>query len=195
LYWLDGDAGKAEWIINPASGRLPEALQVAANFRRADAAPFPWSRGVSFLADAPKLDDAAPTFTVEQTLRDAQHNRTAYRALLRSERDAPEATVLFPPDSGVDSVRVEDVPVEPETKRVRAYMNGWTAYDCLTMNRKGIEISFTLPDGKPVAVYAVDESYGLPAEGMFLLKARPLTATQSDEGDRTVVSRRVELLP
>lgn len=195
LYWLDGDAGKAEWIVNPASGNLPEALQVAANFRRVDAAPFPWSKGVSYLADAPKLADAAPTFTVEQTLRDAQHDRTSYRALLRSERGAPEAMVLFPPDAGVDSVRVEDVPVEPETKRVRAYMNGWTAYDCLTMNPKGIEISFTLPDGKPVAVYAVDESYGLPAEGMFLLKARPLTATQSDEGDRTVVSRRVELLP
>ena len=195
LYWLDGDAGKAEWIVNPASGRLPDALQVAAAFRRADAAPFPWSTGVSFLADAPKLADAAPTFTVEQTLRDAQHNRTSYRALLRSERGAPEAMVLFPPDAGVDSVRVADVPVEPETKRIRAYLNGWTAYDCLTMAPKGIEIAFALPDGKPVVVYAVDESYGLPPEGMFLLKARPLTATQSDEGDRTVVSRRVELLP
>ncbi|MGH9757151.1 MAG: M28 family peptidase, partial [Candidatus Acidiferrales bacterium] len=195
LYWLDGDAGKAEWIVNPASGHLPDALQVAAAFRHADAAPFPWSTGVSFLADAPRLADAAPTFTVEQTVHDTQHNRTSYRALLRSERGAPDAMILFPPDAGVDSVRVADVPVEPETKRVRAYMNGWAAYDCLTMNPKGIEITFTLPDGKPVAVYAVDESYGLPAEGMFLLKARPLTATQSDGGDRTVVSRRVELLP
>lgn len=195
LYWLDGDAGKAEWIVNPASGHLPDALQVAAAFRRADAAPFPWSTGVSFLADAPKLADAAPTFTVEQTSRDAQHNRTTYRALLRSERGAPEAMILFPPDAGVESARIADVPVEPETKRVRAYLNGWTAYDCLTMGPKGIEIAFTLEDGKPVVVYAVDESYGLPAEGMFLLKARPLTATPSDEGDRTVVSRRVELLP
>jgi len=35
----------------------------------------------------------------------------------------------------------------------------------------------------------------LPPEGLFLLKARPLTATPFSNGDLTVVSRRVQLLP
>jgi hypothetical protein len=63
------------------------------------------------------------------------------------------------------------------------------------MPAAGIEIRFSLPEGKPVEVYAVDESYGLPEEGKFLLKSRPLTATPSQEGDVTVVTRTVQLNP
>jgi hypothetical protein len=44
-------------------------------------------------------------------------------------------------------------------------------------------------------VFVVDESYGLPGEGTFLLHARPLTATPSQSGDVTMVTRRVQLLP
>jgi hypothetical protein len=63
------------------------------------------------------------------------------------------------------------------------------------MPSKGVEISFTLPPGKPFEVYAADQTFGLPLEGMFLLKSRPLTATPSQDGDVTVVSRRVQLIP
>jgi hypothetical protein len=63
------------------------------------------------------------------------------------------------------------------------------------MPAAGVEITFSLPDGKPVEVSAVDQSYGLPPEGMFLLNSRPLKATPSQEGDVTIVSRRVELIP
>jgi len=52
-----------------------------------------------------------------------------------------------------------------------------------------------LPAGKPVQVYAVDTSFALPLEGMFLLKSRPLTAAPYQDGDRTIVVRHVELLP
>jgi hypothetical protein len=58
-----------------------------------------------------------------------------------------------------------------------------------------VEITFTLPVGKPVEVYAFDESSGLPAEGAFLLNSRPLTAIASGDGDNSLVSRRVELNP
>jgi hypothetical protein len=65
----------------------------------------------------------------------------------------------------------------------------------LTVPAKGVELSFTLPTGKSVVVYTLDESYGLPAEGAFLAKSRPLTATTSGDGDISLVSRRVELIP
>jgi hypothetical protein len=58
-----------------------------------------------------------------------------------------------------------------------------------------VEVSFTLPVGKPVEVYVLDVTYALPLEGMFLLKSRPLTATSFGEGDCTIASRRVQLLP
>jgi hypothetical protein len=193
-YWQDGDSGKSQWLVRPASGRLQEPIQVATNFRRMDKGPFPWSSNPVFLADAPSLEDlAAPTFTIlESTL---VGERRAYRALLRSERGAPDASVLFPPDAGIDSVRMEGEPMQPESDRVRQYFNGWSYYDCPTMPAKGVELRFTLPAGKPVEVYAVDETYGVPTEGLFLQKARPLTAIPSQDGDVTVVSRRVQLLP
>ena len=192
-YWLDADAGKAQWVARPASGHLQEPIRVAINFHRLDKGPFAWSTAPVFLADAPDLGLAAPTFTIlESAVGGAKRS---YRALLRSERGATEASVAFPPDAGIDSVRVEGEPVQPQTDRVRQYFNGWQYFDCPAIPAKGIEISFTLPTGKPVEVYAVDQKYGLPTEGTFLLKARPLTATPSQEGDTTIVSRQVLLLP
>jgi hypothetical protein len=189
-YWQDGDSGKSEWVVQPGSGRLQEPIRVATNFHRVDKGPFPWSRRVVFIADAPSLPDlAAPTFTVlEATLTG---EKRSYRALMRSERGAPDVAVFFPPGSGVESVRMEGEPLQPQGERERK----WAYYDCPTMPAKGVELSFTLPAGKTVEVYTVDQTYGLPLDGMFLKKARPLTTTQFQDGDITMVSRRVKLLP
>jgi hypothetical protein len=192
-YWLDADSGKAQWMVRPESGHLQEPLRVAINFHRLDKGPFPWTGVPAFLADAPALDLAAPTFTILELA--VEGAKRSYRALLRSERGAPAAALFFPPDAGIESVRVEGEPVQPQTDRLRQYLNGWTYYNCPTLPAKGIEFRFTLPTGKPVEVYVLDEKYGLPLEGTFLLKARPLTATPSQDGDLTVVSRRVQLLP
>ena len=73
-------------------------------------------------------------------------------------------------------------------------MNGWFGYEFWAVPAKGIEIGFTLPAGKSVEVFALDVTYGLPQEGQFLLKARPFTQPIGN-GDRTIVTRRVELLP
>ena len=193
-YWQDGDSGKSQWMVHAASGQLQDPIQVAINFRRMDKGPFPWSGSPIFLADAPSLGDlAAPTFTILESTPAGE--KRSYRALLRSERGAPDASVMFPPDAGIDSVRMEGEPVQPETDRLKPHFNGWSFFDCPTMPAKGVEISFTLPAGKPVEVYALDETYGVPVEGLFLLKARPLTAIPSQDGDVTIVSRRVQLLP
>lgn len=192
-YWLDSDSGKAEWIAEPDSRRLPDPIRLAASFQRLAHGEFPWSTTVSYHSDAPRLDLAAPTFTILET--NVSGDKHSYRALLRSERGAPAATVLFPPASGIDQVRMEGWPVEPETAAIRKYFNGWWVYDCVTMPAQGVELTFRLPVGKPVEVWVADRSYGLPPEGQFLDKARPLAATQSDEGDLSTVTRRVELLP
>jgi hypothetical protein len=192
-YWLDSDSGKAEWIAEPDSERLPDPIRLAANFQRLANGEFPWNPRVSYQSDAPKLDLAAPTFTIlETSVTDGKH---FYRALLRSERGAPAVTVLFPPTAGIDQVRMEGWPVEPQSPAVRNFFNGWALYDCVTMPAQGVELTFRLPVGKPVEVWVADRSFGLPPEGQFLEKARPLAATQSDEGDLSTVTRRVELLP
>jgi hypothetical protein len=192
-FWQDGDSGRSKWIVYPESGHLPEPIRLATTFLREGKGPFPWPTGPAFTADAPHLDLAAPTFTILEST--VVEGKRIYRTLLRSERGAPDAMVLFPPNAGVESARVEGEPVVLENDRVRLLRGGWSAFECVTMPARGVEISFALPAGKPVDVYAADRTYALPLEGMFLLKARPLTATPSQEGDVMLVSRRVQLIP
>ena len=192
-YSLDADSGVAKWIVTAESGRLPEPISLADMFRRADHGAYPWDARPAFVADAPHLDLAAPTFTIlESSQGDGRRN---YRTLLRSERGAPFAAVFFPPDADIQSVRVGGQPLPPASTSIRRYFSGWTAYSCPTMPMNGIEISFSAPVGKPIEVVAADRSYALPDEGDFLLHARPLTATPSQDGDVTIVSRSVQLIP
>ncbi len=116
-YWQDSDSGVAQWIVEPASGRLPEPIRLAASFHRMDRGPFPWNRGPAFLADGPHLDLAAPTFTILQD--SVGDGKRSYHALLRSERGASGAMLLFPPGSQVDGVRFGGIPMEPQTARVQ----------------------------------------------------------------------------
>jgi len=192
-FWQDGDSGKAQWMVEPAAGRLAESIRLSAAFHSARTGEVPWARGAAFLADAPALEGGAPTFTVQDSSIEGERRR--FVMLLRSERGAPGATVMFPPDSGVEDVHVENVAVPPELAHMRARFGGWFVYSCPAMPGKGIEMSVLLPTGRPVTVTVVDNSYGLPESGKFLINARPLTATPSGEGDVTVVSRRVQLNP
>ncbi|MFZ0522506.1 MAG: M28 family peptidase [Candidatus Acidiferrales bacterium] len=192
-YVQEADSGRSQWVVYPASGRLPESLGLATNFRRQETGPYPWIAEPSFVVSAPHLDLPPPTFTILEL--SAAAGKRMYRALLRSERGAPEALVLFPPDSGIESVTAQNEPVQPESEKIRREVNGWYVFDFSAMSAKGVELGFTLPAGKAVEVYALDATYSLPLEGLFLLKARPLTAVPYGSGDRTIISRRVELLP
>jgi len=192
-YALDADSGMARWIVESQSGRLQQPIQLAGSFERTLHGAFPWDDSARYVADAPHLDLSAPTFTILGSF--VQGNRRRYTALLQSERGAPDAAVLFPPGAGVQSVRMQGQPLLPESQRVIQYLNGWTGYSCPTMPTAGINMSFTLPVGKMVEVTAVDRSYGLPSVGAFLVNALPLTATPSQNGDVTLVSRRVQLFP
>ena len=183
----------ARWIVYPDSGHLRAPIQLAGDFQRAYHGAFPWDTHASFVADAPHLDLSAPSFTILDS--SIQGQRRHYTALLRSERGAPEAAVLFPPTSGVDDVRIQGQLIAGESPLVRRLLNGWTAYFCAGIPAAGVNMTFTLPVGKTVEITAIDRSYGLPPVGAFLSNARPLTAVPSQDGDLTVVSRRVQLFP
>ncbi len=192
-YWEQSDSGASQWIVQPDSGVLPEPIRLAARFRSASHGTIPWDARPAFVAAAPRLDFAPPTFTVLEASE--ANGRRRYRALLRSERGAPWAAALFSPSAGVESVSIEGRPMPPEIPPIRNFYHGWTVYSCPAMPAGGIEISFSVPVGKPVEISASDQSYGLPPEGRFLLNSRPLTATPSQNGDVTIISRRVQLLP
>ncbi len=192
-YVQDADSGMAKWVVEAESGRLPEPIRLAANFHRADKGYFPWDTNPAFVADAPHRDLAAPTFTILES--DQNGGRRTYRALLRSERGAPFAAVLFPPDADVRSVSLGGSRLPPPSERARTHLHNWFVYSCPALPVAGVELSFSVPLDKTTGVIALDENYDLPPEGAFLLHARPLTATPSQNGDVTMVTRRIQLLP
>ncbi|HEY6443067.1 MAG TPA: M20/M25/M40 family metallo-hydrolase [Candidatus Acidoferrales bacterium] len=192
-YWEQTDSGASQWVVQPDSGVLPEPIRLAARFQRASHGTIPWDARPAFVASAPRLDFAPPTFTVLEASK--ANGRRSYRALLRSERGAPWAAAAFPPSASVESVSMDGRPMPPEISPVRNFYHGWTVYSCPAMPAGGIEIRFSVPLGKPVEISASDQSYGLPPEGRFLLNSRPLTATPSQNGDVTIINRRVQLLP
>jgi hypothetical protein len=192
-YWRDADTGKSQWIVQPASGRLPEPVRVAASFQPADKGPFPWDASPAFLAPASSENAAAPTLTILEST--ALAGRRNYRSLLRSERGAPDVMVLFPPGTDATAVRMNGRGAAAGIGKAHDFFGGWKIYRCLTTPAEGVEIAFSLPLGKPLEVYALDATYGLPSEGKFLLSARPITATPFQNGDVTIVSRRVQLIP
>src|SRR5271156_5961658 len=192
-YVQEADSGNSQWVVYPASGHLPEPIRLATNFRAQESGAFPWIPDPAFFAAAPHVEVAPPPFTILESSE--LFGKRRYRTLLRSERGASEALLMFPPDSRIESVVAADEPLQPQTEKVRQYQNGWYAYDFYAMPAKGVEVSFTLPVGKPVPVYVLDITYALPLEGLFLLKSRPLTANSFGEGDCTIASRRVQLLP
>ena len=191
-YWEQTDSGASQWIVQPDSGVLPSPIRLAARFQRASHGTIPWDARPAFVATAPRLDFAPPTFTVLEASK--ANGRRMYRVLLRSERGAPWAAALFPPSASVDSVSIGGRPMPPISP-IRDVYDGWTVYSCPAMPAGGIEIRFSVPVGKPIEISASDQSYGLPLEGRFLLNSRPPTATSSQNGDVTIINRRVQLLP
>ena len=192
-YFQDADSGHSNWVLWPESGRLPEPLRVTTNFHHDEKPFFPWEPRAPFYADAPHLEFAPPTFTILEST--VSNGRRLLRALLRSERGANGAAVFFPPDADVENVTIEDQAVANQVETIRRFSNGWYHYECSIMPQKGIEMAFSLPVGKPVTVTAIDETYSLPLEASFLVKARPFTATAFGDGDRTIVARHVQILP
>ena len=190
-YSLDADSGKAQWLVEPESQQLPAPFRQAMGFSATPEKAFPWNATPSFMADAGHIDLAAPTLTIEDVVLSGR--KRTVRARLKSERGAPDASVLFSPLSGIQEMSINGHTVPKTEPRVLQFFNGWHAYDCPVMPTEGMEMQFTVEGDKPADVYVVDESYELPVAGESLRKARPVYAVASQDGDVTIVYRQMKI--
>ncbi len=69
----------------------------------------------------------------------------------------------------------------------------WRAYSDVTLPAAGCEIDMVLGDAGPLELYAIDVTPGLPASGAALLAARPPAAVPLQQGDTTLVSRKLKI--
>jgi hypothetical protein len=196
-YWLDADAHRGKWLAAANSQSLSDWLAAAASFTKKPRLIFPWDFSPRFDADAPQFELAGPELA--ELSSEPSGTGVRYIVRIKSPRGAPDCSIFFPPSSGVASIEIEGRAMPAPSGRVLAFLNealrGWKTYEIVTVPAEGIEMSFTLPSASPVEAYLLDESYALPPDGMFLKKARPPDAVPSQDGDATVVSRRIEIRP
>lgn len=192
-YFQDADTGKAQWVADPASGRLPLSLRSLASFARVNGEIYPWDRDKSFAADAPVLGLPSPMFKVESV--SSSQGKASYDVLLKSSRGAPVVLLAFPPDVRPESVSLAGHSIPEISRPILDYRRGWRIYSCVDTPAEGIQMKFTLAGTNPITAIVFDETYGLPPQGMILSAARPATAIPHQDGDVAVVMRHVTLRP
>ena len=188
-YALDADTQRAAWIADPLSGALPASLRSVAGF--APGIP-PWLSGSepSWSTAAPVLPIPGPRLTLLGAARGAQ--QAHYRVHIASVRAAPVLTLEFSPAAEVSAVQLPgDAPLSAPPRRVG---KGWSQLRLFGVPPQGLDVSF---DGSAAAfdLRLSDQSFGLPAEGAGLQRARPPFAVPTQDGDVTIVTGRFRLTP
>jgi hypothetical protein len=185
-YLQDAAAGTSRWIV-VGSRPFPQSFRQAAQFGQEPDTPFPWSpRWRAFVAPAPPLTDPPPELTVvEQTPTPGGGRRLRLR--LTSPRGAPEAFVYIPNAVKIESATFEGRPVE------FFQLSDYSFLQASTLGPQGAALEVVLGPGAPQDWYVVDQNPGLPPGGEALQKARPATAVAFQDGDITLVSRKVPI--
>jgi hypothetical protein len=187
LFLQDAGTREARWVV-PGPQALPAPMRKAAAFK--PGAPFPWVPQVTqgYLAPAPVQDLAGPELAV---VRDETVGGKRHLVLhLTSQRGAGVALAFPPQSAGVESATVGGEPEEP--LRAAPGKNLWSL-GSLTLPPQGIDIDVVLSATAPQPWYVLDRTPGLPAAGAALARSRPDWASASQEGDVTLVVRKVVL--
>jgi hypothetical protein len=186
LYYVAGaGGGQARYVSMPHNDATPQPLR--RHFQDVAAAVLPWSERQYLVAPA---EDGIAEGPGLQILSDGQLGQTrTVQLLLRSPRGA--ASVEFRVPLG----RVASISAGGQSLAVDTAGAAGRYYTlrCYGPTCDGLEISLELVGSEPVSALVSDSSPGLPAGGQNLLRDRPATAVPYQEGDLTVIWRRVEL--
>lgn len=177
--------GPSRWAVI-GSRPFPQSFRKAAQFGQQLEQAYPWAGQRAFVAPAPPLTDPAPELAVvEQTPLPGGKRRLLLR--LTSPRGAPEGLVYVPKAVPIESATVAGQPAKffqlPEYSFLRV----------TTLLPQGVEFEMVLGPGAPQEWYVVDQNPGLPPGGEALRAARPATAVAFQDGDVTLVSRKVKI--
>jgi len=187
----DADTQRSRWLAYAESGRLRGDLARAAPFSAAPVRAFLWSGAPgAFAADARGASLPAPSATVLEDSRDGSTRRIRFN--LRSTRGAPAVFLAIPPAAQIQSIRVAGEALGPINPRIVSFQGGWRLITCLTTPPEGVELAL-VAGPNPLEVYAGDRSAGLPSAAEPLLRARGPEAAPSQQGDVTIVTRRLKL--
>jgi hypothetical protein len=186
-YHEEAESGRSRWLVFNAPP-FPQELRQAAEFA-ADRQPgYPWSGEALrvWQAPAPRLDQPGPNLAVLEDVPEGNGRRV--RALLTSDRRAPVALLMVPQATRLEAFSIDGRPVEV---RPGAPGRPYQTFFLHGLPADGAELVLVLSDRAPQDWYVADRSYGLPPFADALVKARPAGTVRAQDGDTTLISRKV----
>lgn len=188
----DADSGQARWLaLGP--GPLPAPVREAGRFPEERVQAYPWASAYRVpAAPAPRLDAPGPQVSVLED--SSQGGKRRLRLLLVSNRQAPDLSVVIPPEAKLESARIDgrEIPLNVRRKGP-GQPDGWMDISALGLKPAGAEMEVILGEAKPLDWYVYDNSPGLPAGGEALQNARPASAVAIQQGDNTAILRKVRI--
>ncbi|MEA2564299.1 MAG: hypothetical protein QOH06_5803 [Acidobacteriota bacterium] len=192
-HYQEAGSTEARWLVR-TNRPFPAAMRKVAKFGEAPVMAYPWGPPYfrAFQAPAPRLDLNAPQVSVLED--SAAGGKRRLRLLLTSNRQSPTAGILIPEEAKLESAKVEGQEVPLWGSHKTGPMKGsWTELAMLTMPPEGVEMEVVLGAAQPLDWYVYDMSPGLPPAGEALVKARLPRAVTVQDGDTTVVARKMRI--
>jgi hypothetical protein len=120
------------------------------------------------------------------------------RLRLTSPRGAPVVSLRIPAAALPESVRMDGelIPDQGGPGKAGAParpQSGWRLYILQTVAPQGSEVEVVLGAAQPMDWYVVDQSYDVPPTAQALLAAKPKDAVAAQDGNGTMVSRKVRI--
>jgi hypothetical protein len=192
-YHLDADSGRGRFLAQTPPP-LPPPVRKAAEFSRRPAPAFPWAGLGSFSAPAPAVSLAAPELTVLGETNEGGKRHVRLR--LTSRRGAATLLLFIPLSAGPESVRVNGEEIETpaeSSKAARRRPGEFRLVSIAAPPPEGVEIAVVLSAASHEEWSVVNRTPGLPPIGASLVATRPKEASQNQDGDSTLVTRRVRI--
>jgi hypothetical protein len=186
---VEQDEVRARIVVDATwSGRswgvVPPAMQAAMGSDAHDVPHWPWAPYTVLAADTPRSAAEAPTLKVLAT--EDRSGRREMQLRLVSGRSARTLTLLVSPEADARILRVHeslyaDAPLA----------TGWHGVRVTGVPADGVTIVVEAA-GAPIELTVLDETPGAPSAA-HVTSARPETATPTQRGDITILSRKVRL--
>ncbi|MFL6234699.1 MAG: M28 family peptidase [Thermoanaerobaculia bacterium] len=192
----DAATGETRLVLRGAPP-IPPPMRQAAAFGKTPVVPFPWSPPVARLFVAPVAPLNAPGPDLAVLSDSVVGSQRHLRLRLTSGRGARTATVLIPPKAKLASAQVDGEPVplggatKPGTPRRPA--RWWQPITYHTLSAEGAILDLVLDSTESNDWYVYDRTYDLPPSAQGVKAARPKWAAALQDGDGTMVSRKVRI--
>jgi hypothetical protein len=190
-FFRDANDRQTRWVAFEDGPALPEALRSSSPFGGRTRIE-PWDPGEhEYVAPAESGELAEPELALDEDRIEGDTRHLRFR--VASRRGAPVAQLFLPPEVKLLAASVDGTQVPARNGELPGCLFGWHMIQLLTLPPGGSTVTLELRAPKPFEMLVWDSAPGLPPEGKRLREARDQVAIPFEEGDQTVVGRRVKL--